>query len=157
MTMLRHPSSSPSGLDDPISCLSAESLARIVAASRWMQVPAGRIIFRAGDPADGCFLIVEGAVKVTVPAGGHDALLAVLGRGDIFGELALLDSLPRSATVTALRASELYCLTPVAFEQLMRTNIEIVRQLMRIIAGRLRAANENHVLQLRPVRIRLAR
>ena len=155
--MPRHYASSPLSHNDPTSCLSAEALTRIVAASRRVQVPAGSIIFRKGDPADGCFLVVDGGVKVTVPAGGHDALLAILGKGDIFGELALLDCLPRSATVTALRASELYCLTPAAFEQLMRTDTEIARQLMRVIAGRLRAANENHVLQLMPVRIRLAR
>src|SRR5262245_51576426 len=105
----------PKGLDGPISCLNAEALGRIVGVSRRIQVPAGSIIFREGDSADGCFLIVQGAVKVTVPAGGHDALLAILGKGDIFGELALLDSLPRSATVTALRTSELYCLSSAAF------------------------------------------
>jgi CRP/FNR family transcriptional regulator, cyclic AMP receptor protein len=155
--MLRHYSTSPGGLDVPMSCLSAEALARIVAASRRIQVPAGSTIFRKGDPADGCFFIADGAVKISVRAGGHNALLAILGRGDIFGELSLLDSLPRSATVTALKASELYCLPPAAFERLMRTDSEVARQLMRVIAGRLRAANENHVLQLMPVRIRLAR
>ena len=155
--MLRHHSSIPGGLDVPVSCLSVEAVARIVAASRRILVPAGSTIFRKGDPADGCFFIVDGAVKVSVGAGGHIALLAILGRGDIFGELALFDSLPRSATVTALRESEFYCLTPAAFERLMRTDTEIARQLMRVIAGRLRSANEKHVLLLMPVRIRLAR
>jgi CRP/FNR family transcriptional regulator, cyclic AMP receptor protein len=154
---MRNHSSKPTGLDDPISGLSTEALARIIAASRRMQVSAGTVIFRKGHLGGGCFVIADGAVKVSVPASGHDALLAILGKGEVFGELALLDSLPRSATVTAVRASELYCLTPAAFEKLMRTDIEIARHLMRIIAGRLRAGNETYVLQLMPVRVRLAR
>src|SRR5262245_56903021 len=89
VTMPCHFPLDPKGLDGPISCLNAEALGRIVGVSRRIQVPAGSIIFREADPADGCFLIMQGAVKVTVPAGGHDALLAILGKGDIFGELAL--------------------------------------------------------------------
>ncbi len=50
------------------SSLSCESLARIAAAARTLHVPAGRTIFRKGDPGDGCYLVLEGAVKVTLPA-----------------------------------------------------------------------------------------
>jgi CRP/FNR family transcriptional regulator, cyclic AMP receptor protein len=136
---------------------SANSLARIVSASRTVRVPAGRRIFRQGDPADGCYLIIEGAVKVTVPSiSGQETLLAILTKGDIFGEMALLDQLPRSATVTTLRACELCHISAELFDRLAEADAEIARQLLRVIAGRLRAGNHVSALHHLPLRMRLA-
>src|SRR6185503_21256562 len=88
--------------------LTPDSLSSLAAASLTLKVPAGRVVFRRGDPANGCYLILSGAVKVTLPTtGGQEALLAILSKGDIVGEMALLDRQPRSATVTAVRACEL--------------------------------------------------
>ena len=140
------------------SCLCSEALVRIAAASRTLRIPAGRTIFRKGDPGDGCYLILEGAVKVTLPAiGGQEVLLAILGRGDIVGEMALLDNLPRSATVTAAKSCELCCLSRSTFDRLAKTDAEFAQQLLRVVTGRLRAGNEVYVLQQMPLRIRLAR
>jgi len=138
-------------------CLSTETLVRVAAASRTLRVPAGRTVFRKGDPGDGCYLVLEGAVKVTLPvSGGQEIRLAILGRGDVVGEMALLDSLPRSATVTAAKASELCYLSPSTFDRLAQTDVEIARQLLRAVTARLRAGNEAYVLQHMPLRIRIA-
>jgi CRP-like cAMP-binding protein len=99
-----------------LDSLDARSLAQIVAASRVLRVPAGRKIFRKGDPGDGCYFILEGAVKVTLPMdAGQEVLLAILGRGDVVGEMALLDGLPRSATVTAESEVHALCVPRAAF------------------------------------------
>ena len=138
--------------------LTPDSLSSLAAASLTLKVPAGRVVFRRGDPANGCYLILSGAVKVTLPAaGGQEALLAILSKGDIVGEMALLDRQPRSATVTAVRASELSYISTAAFDRLAMTDIEVHRQLLRVMTARLRASNETHTLQHMPLRVRLAR
>jgi CRP-like cAMP-binding protein len=138
--------------------LTSECLTSLAAAALTLKVPAGRVVFRKGDPANGCYLIVSGAVKVTLPATGTaETLLAILSKGDIVGEMALLDRQPRSATVTAVRASELSYISTAAFDRLARTDIEVHRQLLRVMTARLRASNETHTLQHMPLRVRLAR
>jgi CRP-like cAMP-binding protein len=138
--------------------LASQFLASLTAASLTLKVPAGRVVFRKGDPANGCYLIVNGAVKVTLPAaGGQEALLAILSKGDIVGEMALLDRQPRSATVAAVRPCELSYISTAAFDRLAQTDIEVHRQLLRVMTARLRASNETHTLQHMPLRVRLAR
>src|SRR4051794_20019656 len=68
----------------------------------------GAIIFRRGDPGESLFVIASGAVHVTLSSrGGKQLVLARLGPGDFFGELALLDGEPRSANVVAVEPTEL--------------------------------------------------
>jgi CRP-like cAMP-binding protein len=120
-------------------------------------VPAGRVVFRKGDPGNGCYLILGGAVKVTLPtAPGQEVLIAILGKGDIVGEMALLDRQPRSATVTAVKPCELCYISSAAFDRLAQTDIEVHRQLLRVMTARLRASNEAHGLHHMPLRVRLA-
>jgi CRP-like cAMP-binding protein len=129
-----------------------------IAASHPLRVAAGHTIFRKGDPANGCYLILEGAVKVTVPAdGGREALLAILGKGDVVGEMALLDHMPRSATVVAVRDCVLSHISSARFERLARADVELYRQLLRVLTARLRAGNEARYLHQMPMRARLAR
>jgi CRP-like cAMP-binding protein len=121
-------------------------------------VPAGRTIFRKGDVANGCYLVLKGAVKVSLPwDDGQETLLAILGRGEVVGEMALFDRLPRSATVTAISACELSFISTAAFERLAQTQADLHRQLLRIIAARLRASNEAQILHHMPLDMRLAR
>jgi CRP-like cAMP-binding protein len=120
-------------------------------------VPAGRTVFRKGDPAHGCYLVLDGALKVTLPGQRNQTLLAILGKGELFGEMALLDRVPRSATVTAVKASELSYLSTAAFDRLARTDVEMHRLLLRVMTARLRSGNETHVVQHLPLGVRLAR
>jgi CRP-like cAMP-binding protein len=133
-------------------------LARIAETSPTLRVPAGRTIFRKGDWCDGCYIILKGALKVTLPVrNGRQVLLALLGRGDVVGEMALLDKLPRSATVTVAQACELCHLCPATFARLTATDAEIVRQLVRVVTARLRASNDTYALQPMSLQVRLAR
>jgi CRP/FNR family cyclic AMP-dependent transcriptional regulator len=146
------------GSATPLGGISDATKARLVAASRVSRVPSGRIVFRKGDAPDSCYLILKGAVKVSLPSkDGQEVLLAVLGKGDVVGEMALLDRLPRSATVTALKNCELCQLTTATLEWLAREDNAIFRQLLCVLSARVRAGNETSHLQQMPLKVRLAR
>lgn len=145
--------------ENALGTMRDKTRAKLVAASRVSRVSAGRVIFRKGDaPDSSCYVILKGAVKVSLPSrNGQETLLAVLGRGDVVGEMALLDLLPRSANVTALKACELCQLTTATLEWLAREDFAIYRQLLSALSARVRAGNEASHLQQMPLKIRLAR
>lgn len=141
----------------PFEDWTAEGLGWLMDGARRVKVPSGRTLFRKGDAGNGCYLILAGAVKVTLPiARGQEMLLAILGSGEIVGETALLDRLPRSATVTALRPCELAHVSTAAFDRLAQTNIAIYRRLLCVMTTRMRASNEMHAVLHMPLRVRLA-
>jgi len=81
----------------------------------------GEVVFHAGDPGESLHVIVSGAVRVELPSPGGDqpAILIVLHPGEFFGELALLDGEPRSATVVAAEATETLVLERPRFQRLV--------------------------------------
>ena len=90
--------------DDPV-LLGArpEALESVASSMRARRFRRGEVIFHIGDPGDALFVIVEGEVKISLPSEtGEEAILATLRPGDVFGELALLDGAPRSASATAI-------------------------------------------------------
>jgi CRP/FNR family transcriptional regulator, cyclic AMP receptor protein len=120
----------------------------LVKAAVRVELHAKEILFHAGDEGDGCYLIRSGAVKASVVSvDGQERLLAVLGKGALIGELALLDDESRSATVTALRQCRLLHLTKSAFFRLADANPLIYRMALRLLAQRLRGSNESIVAQ----------
>lgn len=140
------------------SSISDATRERLVAASRVSRIPAGRVLFRKGEAADSCYLILDGAVKVSLPANdGEETLLAILGKGELVGEMALLDRQPRSATVTALRTCELSQLPMATLEALATEDSAIFRQLLCVLSARVRAGNEQSQMQQMPMKARLAR
>lgn len=85
----------------------AHTLSAVATDARRRRFRRGQVIFHEGDPAETLHVIDAGRVKVTlVSPDGNEAILAVLGTGDFFGELALLDSGPRSATAQAMEKTE---------------------------------------------------
>jgi CRP-like cAMP-binding protein len=80
------------------------------------------VIFHQGDPGDSLHVVASGALKIVLPsAEGEEAIIATLRPGDFFGELALLDGAPRSATATALEPSETLVLPRQVFADLLDT------------------------------------
>jgi CRP/FNR family transcriptional regulator, cyclic AMP receptor protein len=80
----------------------------------------GEVIFHEGDPGDALHLVVRGRIKIgRVSAGGDESIVTSIGAGETFGELVLLDGAPRSATATALEASETLTLGRPAFASLV--------------------------------------
>lgn len=111
--------------------------------ARAMKIPAGTILFENGDPGNGCYAVLEGSLKVSLlSVDGDEQLLAVLGPGDLVGELALLDGRPRSATVIALKEAHVAFIDKAAFQRFSDENPAVYRHMLSIVGKRLRHAND---------------
>ena len=99
-----------------------------------MAVPSGRTIVKAGDEGDALFVLLDGTATVK----RHGQVVAELGAGDYFGELALLDPAPRAATVTATSDTELAVLGVRMFRVLLRELPPLGAKLLADLAARVR-------------------
>src|SRR4051794_5298149 len=80
----------------------------------------GEVIFHQGDPGDSLHIVAAGSVKILLPsAEGDEAIIATLRPGDFFGELAILDGAPRSATAAALDQADTLALPRPVFTELL--------------------------------------
>jgi hypothetical protein len=113
---------------------SEEVLAEVATILEESEVKAGETIFHKGEPGNSMYIIIQGRVRVF----DGDKTINVLGERDIFGELALLDPEPRSASVTALEETSLFRLDRDAFYELMASDIEVVRGIVHVLCQRLR-------------------
>jgi CRP/FNR family cyclic AMP-dependent transcriptional regulator len=106
-------------------------------------------IFHQGDPGDSLFVIEDGAVKIVLPSpeGEEAAIIATLGRGDFFGELALLDGAYRSATAVAVEPTATLVLRREPFELLIDTDAGLRHALFAGLATELRRLT-GHVEEL---------
>ena len=128
--------------------LDRDALDRLAGSMRSRRFRRGEVIFHLGDPGDALFVIVSGDVKISLPSEtGEEAILATLGSGAVFGELALLDGAPRSASATALTATETVVLPRDRFRELIATEAPVRDALLASIAGELRRLT-THVEEL---------
>lgn len=130
------------------SGLDAATLERVGRGMRTRRFRRGEVIFHLGDPGDALFIVMTGAIKIMLPSdAGDEAILATLRPGDVFGELALLDGAPRSATAAALEPTETLILPRGQFRELLATEPAIVDALLASLASELRRLT-NHVEEL---------
>jgi CRP-like cAMP-binding protein len=128
--------------------LDRDALERLTGSMRSRRFRRGEVIFHLGDPGDALFVIMSGDVKISLPSEtGEEAILATLGSGAVFGELALLDGAPRSASATALTATETVVLPRDRFRELIATEAGVRDALLASIAGELRRLT-THVEEL---------
>jgi CRP/FNR family transcriptional regulator len=103
----------------------------------------GEALFRKGDAGDGCYWLQAGLLKVSVVSPeGEKRTLAILARGAIVGELAMIDGLPRSADVHAIDECRLTFVSRAAFIECLNENPALYAHVCSALSGRLRAANE---------------
>lgn len=101
--------------------------------------PGGQTLFHMGDEGGSLHVIESGRVKVTIPSpSGEELILAMLGAGDLLGELSLFDGKPRSATVQALENTETLCLHREDLLALMRNRFEVTEKIIEGLAHRIR-------------------
>jgi CRP/FNR family cyclic AMP-dependent transcriptional regulator len=119
-----------------LSACNKRELSRIAQLAEEIEVPAGRVLIRQGDPGREAFVICEGRAKATV----RGKRSAHLGPGECFGEMALLDAAPRSATVTAESDMQLLVLGSRQFSTLIEDTPVIGRRVLAAVAERVRSA-----------------
>ena len=99
-------------------------------------------IMAAGDPTDSLYIILSGRLKVMMSdADGKEVILSILGPGEFFGEMGLIDDNPRSASVVAIEPCELLSITRRDFRKCMADNADIAMAVMRGLVRRLREAD----------------
>lgn len=105
--------------------------------------PAGTAVMTAEQPGDVAYIIMDGAVKIHVEQeDGTDVILAILGKGEVVGEMSMVDSLGRSANVVTLEPSPLLWMDRAAFWDCLRAMPTMTYNLAEILSRRLRLANE---------------
>ena len=129
----------PTNHDTLLTILPAEVSKSLFGQARTVNLARNQVLFLAGDPADGCYWVQEGLLKVHVVApSGAERVLAILGSGTLVGELSMIDGAPRSASVTAIRDAKLAFISRAAFDAFTRTHPEIYRHMTSLLARRLR-------------------
>jgi CRP/FNR family cyclic AMP-dependent transcriptional regulator len=118
------------------SACTKRDLSRIAALVEEVEAPQGKVMMRQGNPGRECYVISEGTAKATMRGRGS----ASLGPGDFFGEMALLDQGPRTATVTAETDMHLLVLNSREFFSLLDAVPGVAQRIMRGLAERLREA-----------------
>jgi CRP/FNR family transcriptional regulator, cyclic AMP receptor protein len=128
---------------DLFSKLSARHIERLATCVVSKSVPRATSIVAKGDPGSSLFVICRGTVKISSPSvDGHDALFNLIGKGDIFGEIALLDGLTRTADAVAITDCELFVIERRDFLPLMREEPDISQRMIEILCSRLRQTTE---------------
>jgi signal transduction histidine kinase len=106
---------------------------------------AGEVVFTAGDPGDGLYIVELGRVQISAVVGnGQSRVLATIGEGDFFGEMAALDDAPRSATATAVDETETFFLVRAEFLNLLASNPQLAFALVHEFSLRMRAFNQKY-------------
>ncbi len=119
--------------------LSLEMLARVESRAATRDFPRNAVVLSEGDEATSMFIILSGSLKVYhTDADGTETVLTTLGPGQHFGELALLDDVPRSASVMTLEPSRLLALSQTAFTECLEESPELAYRLIQALARDLR-------------------
>ena len=104
--------------------------------------PRGTAVMHEGDSADSFYIVVSGRLKVLVgEADGKETILTILGPGECFGEMSLIDDQARSATVIAIEACELLVIARRDFRRSLVENSDLAMAVMRVLVRRLREAD----------------
>jgi CRP-like cAMP-binding protein len=119
--------------------LSESDLEELAARARRSTYSADELIFRKGDSGNSMMVVVTGRVKiVSVSGSGTEVILSVIDRGEVFGEISLLDGEPRSADAVATKTAEILSLDRRDFLPVLYRNREALERLMKLLCGRIR-------------------
>lgn len=119
-----------------------EQLHALVPVVTRRSAPRGSLIMAAGDPTDSLYIVISGRLKVMMSdSDGKEVILSILGPGEFFGEMGLIDDHPRSASVVAMEPCELLALTRRDFRKCLAENFDMAMAVMRGLVKRLREAD----------------
>jgi CRP-like cAMP-binding protein len=104
--------------------------------------PPGTVLFKEGETGREMFVIQAGKVKISKLVRGEEQVLATLGAGEFFGEMAILNNKPRSATATVIEESKVLVIDPKTFEIMLKNNVEIAVRMIKKLSQRLQEADD---------------
>ena len=126
------------------AALDAEAAVALKSSMEERRLLKGDTLFAEGDPGDRLYVVTDGKIKLGHASGdGRETLLAVMGQGEMFGELSLFDPGPRTATATALTDSTVMGLGHAALRPWLTGRPEVAEALLQALAQRLRRTNES--------------
>jgi signal transduction histidine kinase len=136
--------------------LTTEDLQKILKIGQEESFSAGEVIFREGDLAEKFYVILQGKVEVWKNYGlPSQDILAIRGAGDTFGEMALIDELPRSATLKTVEPTLCLVQKKEDFQKLLKENSTITLTLMKSVSAMVRQSNEAFISGLRQKNLKL--
>jgi CRP/FNR family transcriptional regulator, cyclic AMP receptor protein len=106
------------------------------------EFPKGTVLFREGQPGTEMYVVQAGKVHITKTVRDTEKILATLGAGEFFGEMAILNNKPRSAGAVVAEDAKLLVIDPKTFEAMIRGNVEIAVRLVKKLSDRLQEADE---------------
>ena len=105
-------------------------------------LPRSTTVMASGDPTDSLYIVLSGRLKVMMSdAEGKEVILSILGPGEFFGEMGLIDDAPRSASVVSIEPCELLSIAKRDFKKCLAENFEMAQAVMRGLVRRLRDAD----------------
>src|ERR1700761_550968 len=142
----------------PIFCdLEPEALDQLCRYAKHSTLKRGAPIFSKGDPGTSLFAVISGTVKISISSvDGRNAILNLIGAGEIFGEMSILDGQPRSADATANAGCEIFAIDRREFLPFMRNQPELAMKFIELLCARLRSTSdqvEQVILQNLPGRL----
>ncbi len=126
--------------------LSKDELQQLAKSTEDLEVPEGKVLCREGEPAQEFFVIIEGEADVT----RQGQRLSTLSDGDFFGEIALIEDIPRTATVTATKPLRFFVLTRQSFWRMVERMPAVERKVLRALAKRVLRAGDDPTLATEP-------
>lgn len=118
-------------------------LRRLITVARRRRFARGQVVFHRGDPADSLHLVLKGRFTARVVTQRTDTVMvAIHGPGEAFGELALVDPVPRSTTVAAAEAGETLAIGRQDFDRIRHEYPEVNEVLVQLLAARVRSASD---------------
>ena len=124
--------------------LDDKSLKPLLRVAMLRHVPRHTVVLHAGDHTDNIYFVLSGVLKVQISdEEGREVILSMLGPGELFGEMGVLDDHPRSATVLAVESSEVVVIGKDDFKQCLADNPDVSLFIMRNLTKRLRLADRN--------------
>jgi CRP/FNR family cyclic AMP-dependent transcriptional regulator len=119
-----------------------EQLRMLTAMVTRKSAPRSTTIMAGGDPTDSLYIVLSGRLKVMMSdSEGKEVILAILGPGEFFGEMGMIDDEPRSATVVTIEPCELLSIAKREFKKCLAENFQMADAVMRGLVKRLREAD----------------
>ena len=123
--------------------LRPEDITILCESTRTITLKKGEVLFRKDDEGTALYIIQQGSVKIVLPSmAGDEIIPAIFTRGDFFGEMSLLDGMPRSADAVAMEPCELLVLNRSNFLDFIKGNENVIQSILSALSMRLRRTDD---------------